>query len=249
MNIKVKEVLQRVQALYSKGVQSDDSRLSFRHIYSIALSIRNLLLTQKLNKKQFVSQWIYQSLNCVELIKAEPHECPCLPPVGCEIMRTKNKIPKTLTSLNGHAIQSVTSIDADINFSETTWKDKKYKKGSKFTSTKPDFFVKDDYVFITAKKGPKVITIVAIFEDFLDAAQFKGLCYEPCVPDPMKKSASIVDCPECISPLDQPFLIDSDLEKTVVEMTVQELGVMVQSNREDTRNDSSGREQEQQRRQ
>ena len=48
----IKEVIERIQSLYSKGVSSDESRLSDRHVYNKVLSVRMQLLSQQLKKKQ-----------------------------------------------------------------------------------------------------------------------------------------------------------------------------------------------------
>lgn len=69
----IKEVIQRIQALYSKGVKSDDSRLSSRHIYSKLKSTRGRLLYEKVNKRQFIASINYQVLACVELEIGRAH--------------------------------------------------------------------------------------------------------------------------------------------------------------------------------
>ena len=66
--MKVHEIIQRVQSLYSKGCQSDDSRLSPRHIYSKLVSLRSKYISQQAKKKQKINQWNFQTLPCVELI-------------------------------------------------------------------------------------------------------------------------------------------------------------------------------------
>mgnify|MGYP003640065982 CR=1 FL=1 len=231
----VKEIIQRVQSLYSKGVQSDDSRLSSRHIYSVILSIRDTLLVQKANKRQPISQWNFQTLNCVELIKAQPYECPCLPSVGCDILRTKGKLPKPLTGLiDGHMIQSVTSLEGSIIYSPTTWKDKKYKKGSKYTSNKPDYYIRDNYLYVTTKKGPKVISITGLFEDPLEAEMYPNLCGGSDCTESSKDNI----CPDCISPLDKDLPLDRDTVKPLIEMAAQELLSMFSQGREDISNNT-----------
>jgi len=90
----IKEIIQRIQSLYSKGVQSDDTRLTDRHIYNKMVTVRSKLVSQEAKKKQKINQWSYQTLSCVELIKAQPNECPCIAPPGCEILRSKYPIPK-----------------------------------------------------------------------------------------------------------------------------------------------------------
>jgi len=233
--MKIRNAIQRVQSLYSRGVQSDDTRLSRRHIYSKLLTVRSKLITQKANKRQPISQWNYQTLNCVELVKAEPYECPCLPSIGCVILRTKEKLPRPMTGIiDGHMLESVTTLDGSIIFSETTWKDKKYKKGSKYTADKPDYFIRDEYLYVTTKKGPKAISITGLFEDPLEAESYPGICpQEIC-----GESTPEDDCPDCISPLDKELPISKDMVDTLIEMTAQELIVMFSQNKEDITNNT-----------
>ena len=110
----VKELIQRVQALYSKGVKSDDSRLSSRHIYNKLLSVRARLISQEAKKKQRISQWNYQTIPCIKMIEVPAHDCPCLPPIGCKILRSEHKIPSPLSGLSGDLIDWVRTIDKHI---------------------------------------------------------------------------------------------------------------------------------------
>ena len=221
------EIIQRIQSLYSKGVQSDDSRLSSRHIYNKMLTIRAKLLEQKVNKKQPLSQWNYQTISCAELIPTKPYEAPCLPLVGCEILKTKHKLPKLINTLFGHKIQSVTSLDGSVIYSEVSWVEKKYKSSNKYTGNKPDFFIKEDYLYITQKPGPRVITIVGLFENPLSVDTFSSYCNE------------CKDCNECESPLDKEFPLDNTQIDTLVEMCVNELVVLFNQNIEDKSNNSA----------
>ncbi len=70
MATTIGEAIQRVQSMYSKGVQSRSSRLSARHIYSALITARSILIKQQSNKNQKANQWTYQVLPCVELIKS-----------------------------------------------------------------------------------------------------------------------------------------------------------------------------------
>jgi len=56
----IKEIIQRVQSLYSKGVQSDDVRLEDRHIYNKMITVRSKLISQEAKKRQKINQWNYQ---------------------------------------------------------------------------------------------------------------------------------------------------------------------------------------------
>ena len=226
------EVIQRVQSLYSKGAQSDDSRLTSRHIYNKALTIRSRLISQQAKKKQKVSQWNYQTITCAELIEAEAHECPCLPPIGCKILRTKFPLPEPMTDLNSHLIQSVTSLDGNIIFSEINWLEKKYKSANKYTGNKPDYYIRGErekYIYITIKKEvPIVVAITGLWEDPLKAEQFTNFCN--CAEEEVP-----VDCE---SPLDKEFPMDLDMIDTLVEMSVKELVLLFSQSTEDKTNDS-----------
>lgn len=210
----VKEIIQRIQSLYSKGLQSDDSRLSSRHIYNKLLTVRSKLITQQANKKQRISDWNYQTIPCIEMIKVPEHDCPCIPPSGCEILRSKYRLPKPLLNLSVNLIKNVSSLGGNIFYSEVTLAEKKYKRHSRYTSNKPDYFISDGYLYLTHLKGsPRVITLTGLFEDPVEAKNFEGLCSKIDCPD----------CDKCKSPLDYEFPIDNDLIDTMIELSVKEL--------------------------
>lgn len=224
----LREAIQRIQSLYSRGVESDDTRLSSRHIYSKLTSVRSRLISQQAKKKQKISQWNYQTLPCVELIPASKHECACLPEIGCKVLKSKYKLPKPLSDLSNHLIQSVTSLDGSIIFNETTFALIKYKSGARYTQHKPDYWIRDGYLYLTSNTGIKAITVTMLSEDPAEAALFPSYC-------------ATEDCPECIdceSPLDKDFPIDNDLVDALIELSAQELIIMFSQGKEDTKNDT-----------
>ena len=226
----VKEIIQRIQSLYSKGVESDDSRLTSRHIYNKMITVRNKLISQKARKKQKISQWSYQTLPCVKLEKVPKHDCPCLPPIGCDILKTKFPLPKPIVDLNNHLIQSVTSIDGSIIYSEIGWIEKKYKAFNKYTSLKPDYFIKNNYLYITHKRGPKIISITGLFEDPIEVENYPSYCSE--------LTEECDNCNDCKSPLDIFFPIDNDLIDDLIKICTEELIILFSKNIEDLTNDS-----------
>lgn len=216
------ELLQRIQSLYSRGVKSDDSRLSYRHIYNVALSVRSLLISQKANKKQKISSWSYVTLPCVELVKANPQDCPCLPNIGCEMLRSKYKLPKPLLNLDDHLIQSVSTVDGSVIYSETTWEGKKFSKGNKYTGNKPGYWIRDEYLYLEQKIGPKVVSVTGLFFDPDARELFTTFCGEEA---------------DCTSIFDMEFPIDDDLLEPLVRLVYEELINMFSSSQPDTQND------------
>lgn len=224
-----KEIIQRILSLYGKGVQSDDSRLTTRHIYNKMSSVRSKLLTQELKKKQKVNQWNYMTIPCIELVLAPRHECPCLPQTGCNILKSKYRLPKPLTSLVSHSIQEVMSIDGAIRYDEILANEVKNRKGAKYTANKPDFWIQNGYLYLTHRGGPKVVTMTMLPEDPLEVTNFPSYCSSDCV-----------DCQDvsCVSPLDEEFPIDQDMIDTLIELCANELVVTFSKTQEDITNDT-----------
>lgn len=222
------EIIQRVQSLYSKGVESDDSRLMRRHIYNKMLSTRGLLIFNKINKRQFISKWNYTMLPCVALIAVKENECPCIPAPGCTILRSKEKLPKPANSINGYIIDSVMSVDGSIVFHEVTYLRKNWRVDDKYTSAKPDYFIKDDYLYITSTRKLKAVTVIGLFIDPVEAENYPSYC------DDMTDEPA--DCSP--SPMDLEFPIDEEMIDALVELTVAELSVGFALGNEDRKNDS-----------
>lgn len=212
LSMKIKEIIQRVQSLYSVGVQSDDTRLSNRHIYSVLMSIRSTLITQQLKKKQKISSWNLQSIPCIELIEVEAHQCPCIPPIGCKILRSKYKLPNPLSGLNGHIINSVTTIDRSIKIDETSINSINYQRGNKFTKNKLSYFIDGGYIYLNTDSNIRVISLTAVFEDPIKVIEFNNT-----------NSACSNNNPKCLDYLEENFPIDMDLESTLIQMTNEEL--------------------------
>lgn len=225
--MKTGEIIQRIQSLYSKGVHSDDTRLSSRHIYNKIITVRAKVLTQEANKKQRLSEWNYQTLPCVEMIKVPAHDCPCIPPYGCEILRSKYKLPEPLTSKFGSLIRAVLTIDRAQKIDEITLNAMNAQKGNKYTSQKMQYFIQDGYLYISTRKNLKVVMIVALFEDPIKAENFKGYCDTDCT-----------DCQECSDPMEEEFPLDTDLIETVVELSTNELLGMFGQGLEDLSNNA-----------
>jgi hypothetical protein len=225
--MKVDEIIQRVQSLYSKGVQSDDTRLMSRHIYNKLLTVRSKLISQEAKKKQKISPWNYQTIPCIELIKVPAHDCPCIPPIGCEILRSKYPLPQPLSGLSGILIQSVTTIDRSIKIDEVSLNAASYQKGNKYTPKKLNYFIFKDYIYITTPSKLKAISLTGLFEDPLDVKLFKGYC-DDCV-----------ECVECLDFKEEDFPINNDMIDTVIELTIQELVILFGQNVEDLTNNGT----------
>jgi hypothetical protein len=222
----VGEIIQRVKNLYARGTPADENRLTDRHIYSKLLTSRSLLLSQMAHKKQYLSDWNYQIIDCIELIPAKPYECDCLD-IGCDVLRTKYPLPKPLTNLDKNLISTVSSIDGKIQYSETTWNSMKYQFANKYTGGKPYYFIKNKYLYLYNVRHLKVISVRGIFEDPIEAENFPSYCWD---------ENHVPDCGKMV--LNMEFPMDNDKIDTLIEMAVNELVVAFGQMVEDGVNDS-----------
>jgi hypothetical protein len=199
------------------------------------MSVTALLYEQQKNKKQKVNQWVYQVLPCVELVEVPIHECPCIPVLGCTIKRTKHKIPTPISGYSKHFIQSVTSLDGQIQFGEITWKGYKYKAGDKYTSKKPDYFIRNDYIYISTPIDLNIVTIEGLFGNAEKVIQFPNFCNEQVDDCDLPPTPTI----NCTSMLDVEFPIEESMIDTLIELTLKELGyIFNEIGREDLTNNS-----------
>ena len=222
----IAEIIERIQSLYSRGVASDESRLSDRHVYNKALSVRMQLLSQQLKKKQKPSDWNYTVLPCVELIKVPNHECSCLGDLGCDVYRTKFKIPRVLTDFNKHYIEYVMSIENGMRIEEISRQGVLYLKGNKYTGLKPKYLFENGYLYFPLKNNPGIVKIKLLAEDPLEAHQYPSIC-EDCE-----------DCADCLPTYDHTFDIDGDLIEPLINICVQEIISIFGQRREDRSNDT-----------
>lgn len=226
--MKIGEIVQRIQSLYSKGVESDDARLMQRHIYNKLLTTRARLISEQAKKKQRISQWNYQVIPCIELVKVSAQECPCLPPIGCDMMRSKYKLPKPLSGLSGSLIQTVTTLDRGQKLNEVSMNAVRSLAGNKYSSKNINYFIEQGYLYITTPSKIQFVRLVGLFEDPIAAKTFENYCKENCT-----------DCVECIDYQEEEFPIDNDTIDVLIELTVQELIVLFGQSQQDNTNDSN----------
>jgi hypothetical protein len=230
--MKIKEVIERVQSLYSKGAASDDTRLSSRHIYSKLISARSLLIKRELDKRKKLSQRSIEYLECIPLETASKYDCGFSVPPNCTVLKTRCKIPKAINSNYGDYIASVSTIDGSHMFSKSSWERVRYIKGQKYTSSNPVFYFKNDYLFLLVNKNSKFedlkfITMGGVFEDAL------GFKCEPACSDFVRSCENLDE---------REFIVEDHLIDPIIGMAVQELLGVFATMPEDRENNSSERD-------
>lgn len=220
MGVLVGEAIQMIQSMYSKGVQSKDTRLSLRHIYAELLGTRSMLLRQQANKGQKISKWSYQTIPCVELIPASLSECPCVPAMGKYILKTKYKLPTAISGLSDSLISSMTTLDGVTRIDPTEFASVKYNSGKKYTADKSGYYIKNQYGFITNINKLKAITIEGLYDDPIEATNYNSLC------------GVCEDC-NCKDYQDYDLYIDRNILTAMSQITTNKLVLLFGQMRED----------------
>lgn len=165
--MRIIDLIQDIQALYSKGAASDDTRLRRRVIYSKMLSIRNQLLSQKRNKKQTLTPYSFQQIE----IEVEPHKLSVPFSYDCKptLLRSKQTLPDILSDYNGLIIEYVGSEDGYTSYDKVTYTGSRYAKGSKYTSKANRYYIKDNYLYLMPYDMKKAVYVSAVLANPLDA--------------------------------------------------------------------------------
>lgn len=219
-------IIQRIQSAYSKGVQSDDSRLAPRHIYNKMLTLRSKLVSRRAKRKEKLSDWNFTVIPCMEVIESNAHECGCLPQIGCKVYRTKVKLPKPMNDMNKHLIQWVMSIEHSIKYEETTREQERHIKGNKYTSNSKRYLIENGYLYFFGGYPGKAVAVKLLAQDPIEAAAIAQLCDEG------------VSETSCASPLDIEFPMEEDMVEDMITMSVPELIQVFNSNQEDLTNNT-----------
>jgi hypothetical protein len=224
--INVGEVIQRIQSLYSKGVQSDDTRLSDRHIYSKILTVRARLFKEKANKKQPISEFNYQTI-CVPVHLMTEYSIPCDCPGGCPVLETVNPIPKPIDSIFNDLFYRVSTLDSGIFFEKIEVQNLRWMSGSKYGAKKPRYTVinSDMIRLFNITPGLGYILITGMFEDPIEAYLYGNEC---CCKEER----------ECMAYTDVPFFIDMSSLDSLVELCVAELIEIFSKTKEDKVNNT-----------
>jgi hypothetical protein len=228
MSVTIGQAIQRVQSRYSKGVQSDDTRLSSRHIYSKLLDVRNTIITQTANKNQLIAPHVYQSLPCLEMIDAPISECDNIPNIGY-ILRSRFPLPNILSSNDKLLIKSITTLDGKINYTRADWYTIKYIKANKYTGDVPRYIIKsngdNNFLYLSTKVKPEAIEVIAIYEDPIEVQIFPNYCNDYANPN-------------CLNYPDLEFPVELDMLNTIVEIIVKEMMESFTETQQDKNNNS-----------
>ena len=204
----VGEVVSRIQSLYSKGVESDDTRLSARHVYNKLLTVREQLAVEQFRNGLSWSEWSQQPLHQIPMKRFTAW--------GCKFMKSKNPLPKAISAGKDEGI-IITSSDGMVLYSRTTFEQFRHISGNKYTSRSPHYFLHDDYLYLMNSK--------------MKYAFAHGVWRNPIEVYRMDKDYK--GTPYCGSNRDVPWFTPGDVTEKVILMSVEELVLQFVQMKED----------------
>ncbi len=189
---------------------SKDTHIPRRHILAKGRSIADTYIAQRLDNMDLTFEYdIISVIDCFELEPVDYIKCGIVDLKSCrKIMKSINKLPETINGRIGMGIFSVTSLDGQYEFKQTSSKSFKNKSNIKYTRDKESFFiVQDGYLILPNSEVEYVrIELLAIDDDKV----------EDCGCDKKDKD-------NCKTIWDNKFVCPSNIFTMVRDKTMQEL--------------------------
>jgi hypothetical protein len=179
-----------------RGTIVDDEELDNRQLQYWIHNQRALWLKNEMNRFRSIDDDIVQDLGCVELEMVDAADCPAHL-IGCNVLRTKKKLPDTIDLHYKSAITRVGPIDkTDRPFSFVNYQRAIFSGNSKHSKNTIYAFLLNDYMYLKIdpnnSRGKMLthINIRGVFEDPTEAAVFCDAEGKPCYSEDSKYPVS-----------------------------------------------------------
>lgn len=199
-----------------------DTHISRRHVLRIANSKAKQLLSQRVDEFKLQNSYdLITNIPCLELEQVEWVDCGIIEFRLCEtIMKSKCKLPETITGRSATAVFYVASLDGSVEFKLTTPRDFALLKRRKYKNNKSNFYmIKDGHIFLP-DSTTEIVTM-----DLITMSE---------------KEARDCGCnneEDCTSLWDEKFTCTDLLLETVRQQTVQEIaGIYARTQKDENPN-------------
>jgi hypothetical protein len=173
------ELIYDIKNIGYGGFQSDDVPISDRQVAYWINQERAFIIAQLLSSNKLIPDSLIQHLECVELECLDPAEC-CEIETCERVLRSTQKLPQTIHRNGRNTIFDVSSVDKKVGFTETNYIRQRTNKYSKYTGSKPRWFIKNNYLYLTNTKEIEFVSLSGIFEDPTEALNFTTCDGKPC---------------------------------------------------------------------
>lgn len=193
---------------------SKDTKIPRRHILAKGRSIADTYIAQRLDSLDITFEYdIISIIDCLELERVEGIKCGVVDLRLCKnVMKSKNKLPKTINGRVGAGVLTVTSLDGDYEFSQVSSKTFRNKMKSKYVRDRQSYYVLEDGYLILPNSEVEYIRVelLALSEDEVEDCGCNG--------DSGKKSED-----NCRTVWDEKFICPDNIFTMVRDKTMQEI--------------------------
>ena len=153
-----------------QGNWSDDADLKERLVEDWVAQARAMLISQAISKRQNISTVWLQT----PVIKLAPVDSSLdkQNPLDCYILRSVNKLPRTIETYDDNNIISVTTIDNAKTFTKTNVFRSRTSKYSRFTGLRPKYYLLNDFLYIQNTELIEELLVTGIFENPREVGRF-----------------------------------------------------------------------------
>lgn len=222
MSITWSKLIYNVKALIRE--RNDDTKLTNSQLSHLINNARATLIRRDYENKHTINPQIEQSLGIWDLILIDKSACPVKVPTGCNVLRTKNPLPKFVEVYNKNLLTYVGSVDQVDDFQLIPASRMRWIRFGKYTKDKPFAAIIGDYLYVIDIKTIGAVALRGVLDDPLDASQYTD-----------------IDCRKCFDP-DGPYPIAAWMEKAIFDLLKgSELAVYlaVQSDKTNDADDST----------
>lgn len=172
MSLSKNQLIADIRGMATSGGETIDFRIEDSQISFWIDQCRATLISQALQRKSDINDTWLQTITCLDLIQVDKSDC-CDITTNCVILRTQLQLPETIDTQQDNFIVRVESINGDL-ISKTTILAVKYNNFAKYTSNKPKWFLKNNYIYIINSEFLGKINVTAIWDTPADLYTFEN---------------------------------------------------------------------------
>jgi len=197
MKVTYNTIRSDLRNLATSGSNPIDFRIEDSQIDYWIDQVRSDLIAKDIQKRKDLSNSWIQTISCLDLIQVDKSEC-CEIETDCVILRTEEKLPKTIETNAENTIIRVTTNSGNL-ISRISEFESKYEGHSKYTTNKPKWFEKNGYIYVINSDFINKINVDGIFENPSDLARFTSCSGSTCFdinsdyPCSMRMASTITD--------------------------------------------------------
>lgn len=221
--MKVKQLIRDIANIASSGSNPIEFKIEDSQILFWCNEIRSMLISQAIQKRQDISDIWIQTINCLELMQVDGSEC-CDQTSGCYVLRSVNKIPRTVEINGDNTILRVTTIKGNVIPKSNVF-EYKYTKYAKYSKISRRWYIKNDYLYIENDAFLKYVNIDLLAENPADLINYNDCSNDACFTMDSDYPCSLK--------------MANDITNIVLKTKVYPFLTMVSDNKNDSSNESA----------